>query len=267
VVLSSLRASRDLTPGLTRRFLRLTDRLVSGIVVNCEAMRRHLVEAEGVPVDRVHLCYNGLDIEEFCPRPEPRPHRLSGAGLVIGSVGVLRPEKHITTLLDAFSQLRRTHPGLTLVVVGDGPSLPALQACSRKLALHEACVFEPATSQVASWYRAIDIFVLPSKSEALSNSLMEAMACGCAVVASRVGGNVELVQDGRTGLLFEAGAVDQLTAALARLVEHESLRLSLAEAGSRWIRERFSLTSSATRMADIYASLLATPSVKPVGLD
>ncbi len=70
------------------------------------------------------------------------------------------------------------------------------------------CTFVPATGQVAEWLQAIDIFVLPSRSEALSNSLLEAMACGCCPVASRVGGNLELIRHGENGMLFEAGDVD-----------------------------------------------------------
>ena len=78
-----------------------------------------------------------------------------------------------------------------------------LAAARRRLGIFPDCVFEPATPRVADWLHAIDIFVLPSLSEALSNSLMEAMACGCCVAASRVGGNPELVAHGETGMLFE----------------------------------------------------------------
>jgi L-malate glycosyltransferase len=103
--------------------------------------------------------------------------------------------------------------------------------------------------------RAIDIFVLPSRSEALSNSLLEAMACGCCPVASRVGGNVELIHHGQNGMLFEAGNVDQLCHALEPLVEHRVLRLQLAEK-ARGVAERFSIGVSARRMEAIYAELI-----------
>src|SRR5207244_161276 len=93
---------------------------------------------------------------------------------------------------------------IRLLIVGSGPALPDLQASARRFALGGRCVFEPATRDVGAWLREIDIFVLPSLSEAFSNSLMEAMASGCCVVASRVGGNPELVVEGETGLLFRA---------------------------------------------------------------
>ena len=90
------------------------------------------------------------------------------------------------------------------------------------------CVFEPATSRVPGWLHAIDIFVLPSLSEALSNSLMEAMACGCCVAASRVGGNPELVAQGETGMLFEPRDAAGLAEVLRLLISDSALRAKLA---------------------------------------
>jgi glycosyltransferase involved in cell wall biosynthesis len=255
VVVSSLRASRDLTPGLVRGLLRLTDRMVDGVVTNCEAMRRHLIEAERVPAGLVHLCYNGIDLDEFQPRAMDQPR--GGAPIVVGTVCALRAEKDLRTLLEAFSELRRIRPNVRLVIVGSGPELPALQAHRERLGLENACVFEAGTGRVAPWYRAIDIFVLPSVSEALSNSLMEAMACGCAAVASAVGGNVELLQEGQTGLLYDAGQADQLARLLLRLVDDGSLRVALADRGTRFVRETFSVTAATARLADIYTALLS----------
>jgi glycosyltransferase involved in cell wall biosynthesis len=111
-------------------------------------------------------------------------------------------------------------------------------------------------SGVAPWYRNIDIFVLPSLSEALSNSLMEAMACGCAVVASNVGGNPELVTDRQTGLLFPSRDAAALADGLRLLIGNERLRSTLAGAAACSIAERFSLAASARRMEQIYLNLL-----------
>jgi glycosyltransferase involved in cell wall biosynthesis len=117
---------------------------------------------------------------------------------------------------------------------------------------------------VADWLRKIDIFVLPSLSEALSNSLMEAMASGCAVTASKVGGNVELVQPGVTGLLFSPRAADELAANLRRLIQDEALRIEMAANAVRFIKNGFSLSASAQRMAGIYeAQLRKAAEVRP----
>ena len=262
VVLSSQRAHRALTPGLTRHLLRLTDRLADGIVVNSEAVARELMAEDGVPRSLLHLAYNGIDTGRFRPEgptaalpwPEPR--------VVIGVACALRPEKGLTSLLEAFAQIHRRHPQARLLIVGGGPIEEQLKQRARDLRLGAACRFEPPVESVAPWLRAMDIFVLPSLSEALSNSLMEAMACGCPAVASDVGGNPELVEHGRTGLVFPAGDSQALAAALDALLENEALRHRLAETGSRFIHEGFSSQAGALRMGRIYAGCLASASMK-----
>jgi glycosyltransferase involved in cell wall biosynthesis len=133
--------------------------------------------------------------------------------------------------------------------------LQQLRSQAQTRGLAPDCIFAPATANAAERLRAIDIFVLPSRSEALSNSLLEAMACGCCPVASRVGGNVELIHHGQNGMLFEAGNVDQLRHALERLIEHRVLRQRLA-ARARRDAEGFSIAQSARRMEAIYTELI-----------
>jgi len=133
----------------------------------------------------------------------------------------------------------------------------ALEVEAAALGIRDDCVFARFTDQVTDWLRAIDIFVLPSVSEALSNGLMEAMACGCAVIASKVGGNPELVRDGETGLLFEPGDAGGLAAALATLIQNEARRKKMAAAGTAFIQEHFSIHAAAQRMGEIYSQLIA----------
>jgi glycosyltransferase involved in cell wall biosynthesis len=225
--------------------------MVDAIVVNSEAVRRELTEADGAPPRLIHLCYNGIDAERFVPPATPRE-----GPLVIGVICALRPEKGLDTLLEAFARLR-PETDAVLRITGSGPCLPQLQARAAELGLGRRCVFEPGTKQVAERLQAIDIFVLPSLSEAFSNSLMEAMACGCCVVASRVGGNPELVIDGESGLLFRAGDPADLAKYLALLVADAGLRQRLASGGVQRIREHFTIAQAAQRMAAIYHTVLA----------
>jgi glycosyltransferase involved in cell wall biosynthesis len=240
----------------TRHLLRLTDHLVDGVVVNCRAVGRHMEHDEHNPPSRTLLCYNGLDTRAFCPGESRRPAVLEGAALTIGVVCGLRPEKDLQTLLRAFDILRRTHPGARLGIVGSGPSGEGLERLARELDLAGACHFEPSTSDVATWLRALDIFVLPSRSEALSNALMEAMACGCCPVASNVGGNPELVNPMETGLLFQPGNVQDLAARLELLAGDASLRRSLAARAAARIAKDFSTEALGRRMGEIYFSVL-----------
>ena len=261
VVISSQRASRRLSNRQEQLVLRFTDHLADAIVVNCEAMRRHMMEDEGVQGELLRTCYNGLDTGRFQPLPKQRPAALEGASVVVGVVCALRPEKGLPTLVEAFAKVvsgdrSDLRSGLRLAIVGSGPMLGRLQEMSVELGIQGRCHFEPSTADVTGWLRAIDIFVLPSLSEALSNSLMEAMACGCAVVASAVGGNPELVSDGTNGLLFQAGNAAELAERLERLIVDEDLRTRFGSESSNRVRQRFSREASVHRMQEIYDELL-----------
>jgi glycosyltransferase involved in cell wall biosynthesis len=255
VVLSSMRAHRDLTPGVTRHLLRLTDRMVDGIVVNSRAVARELTEHDGVPPSLLRLAYNGLDTSVFRRQGDKAELPWGEAAAVIGIVCALRPEKGLHTLMEAFRKVKATRPGVKLVIVGSGPMLEELQAAG-----DGDCHFQPAVCNVAPWLRAMDIFVLPSLSEAFSNSLMEAMGCGCCPVASRVGGNPELVTDGETGLLFPVGDAAALAQRLALLLDQPDYRRRLAEQAERRMREHFTRLQAARTMGGIYQEFLARAS-------
>jgi glycosyltransferase involved in cell wall biosynthesis len=269
VMLSSQRGHRELTPEY-RKLLRWTDRRVDGIVVNCEYMRRHLTEEEGVPERLVRVCYNGIDLERFhsapmrhpeaVPRGDLPPEGITDDAFVVGSVCMLRPEKGLTTLIDAFARVRHLRKRMKLVLVGSGSEFESLQAHARQAGIFDDCVWQPATPEVAGWLHRFDIFVLPSLTEALSNSLMEAMACGRPVIASDVGGNPELIESGTRGLLFESRNVSALAGALTALLCDEQLRLRLGVAAESFIRQRFSREASAARMGEVYESFLESRS-------
>ena len=237
VVLSSQRAHRELS-GRFRPLLRVSDRMADGVVVNCESVKRQLVaRGRRCPPARIQICYNGIDTKVFHPDGRQRP----GGALTIGVVCALRPEKGLRTLIEAFAIARQRHSCIRLQFVGSGPMLDELQKLAAELGVSNVVNFEPTASRVSEWLRRIDIFVLPSLSEALSNALMEAMACGCAVIASNIGGNPELVSDERTGLLFEPGDKESLAKKLAVLIENTEIRATLASQASSLICNNFSL--------------------------
>jgi L-malate glycosyltransferase len=258
IVLSSQRAHRHLTPpGLYRRLLGFTDKLVDGIVVNSDAVRRDLIANEHLPASLLHLCYNGIDLSRFHPEARTRVPALAGSSVVIGVVCVLRPEKGIPLLLQAFAQSAAYDRNARLLIVGSGSELPALETLAVDLGIRNQCIFQPAVSDVAPWLESIDIFVLPSLSEALSNSLMEAMASGCTCIASDTGGNPELIRHGHTGLLFRTGDADDLTQKMRSVIADPQLRTELAQASTELVGRQFSLQASVTCMQNIYQTYLA----------
>jgi glycosyltransferase involved in cell wall biosynthesis len=255
-VLSSTLGDRNLLDARTRRQVRWTDKIVDTIVVNCEAMRRHMIDDEHVQSERIELCYNGVDTAEFYPEVVRKPAPVADASFVVGAVCVLRPEKALDLLQEAFARIRHLKPGIKLLIVGSGPELPKLEFNSRRLGLLDDCVLVPATPLVPQFIRACDIFVLSSHSEAFSNGLLEAMACGCGVVGSRVGGTPELIGNDERGLLFQPGDANDLAAKLATLIENESLRREFGAHAAEFARSKLSIEIAARRMAEIYEILL-----------
>lgn len=254
---SSQRAHRKLTPGIYAVLQRATDRFVDGIVVNCEFLRRHLVSDYGVPSTSIYLCHNGINpLTLQSADMSVRSVTFPADSIVIGVVCALRREKGLSCLLNAFARVRSIHPRLKLLIVGSGPLLETLQSLARDLSIIQDCVWQPSTANVADWLRSIDIFVLPSLSEGLSNSLMEAMASGCCCVASDVGGNPELIEHGVQGLLFKVGDVGDLASALEQLIVKPDFRRSLSQSASQFSHQYFSLQTLGTRMGEIYLSIL-----------
>ena len=258
-VVSSQRGHRGLTTLWLKRLLRITDCMVDAVVVNCESMRKYLVQEEHVPAHKVRLCYNGIDVERYQRRAAVTP--LFPGRLVIGTVCALRPEKGLDTLIRAFAKVRDL--GAALAIVGSGPEERCLRALCSQLGVDADCHFEPATTQVAEWLSGIDIFVLPSRSEALSNALMEAMACGCCPIASQVGGNPELIDHGRNGLLFRVDDVGELASQLSELLSDGDRRKRFAEAAAAAIRSRFTFAQAASAMQGIYESVLNAMQANP----
>lgn len=253
IVMSSQRAFRVLVSPVFRRALRVTDRLSTAIVVNCRAVRDHLRLEYGVPEEKIRLCYNGVDTSVFFPGP-----RESGRPVVIGGVYALREEKGLDILIDAFAELHRRVPDTRLLIVGSGYMEGELKRRAADRGLGESCRFEANSPNPAAHLRAIDIFVLPSRSEALSNSLLEAMACGCAAVASKVGGNPELVEAGESGLLFESGNVADLAGKLELLAGDATLRWRLGEAAAERARRNFNVSRLGQEMSDLYQEMIET---------
>lgn len=258
-LLTSLRSYRRLIPQPYRFLLQRAERFSDGIVLNSAEVRDDLIRREGMAANRLHLLYNAVDPAEFPPPPDvsarPRPPELQGASLVIGCVCGIRVEKNLPTLMRAVHALRTEFPALRLVLVGSGPAEPEIEALRRELRMEDICVLQPQTPRAQPWLAAIDIFVLPSLSEALSNALLEAMSAECAAVASRVGGNPEIIDSGENGLLFPAGDVAALRDALRSLIVDPVRRRTLAAAGRESVARRFSPAAAAANLGRLYESL------------
>jgi L-malate glycosyltransferase len=255
-VLSSTLGNRALLDARTRRQVRWTDKMVDAIVVNCEAMRRHMIDEEHVAGERIELCYNGVDTSVFYPDAAREAEHGADGSFVIGAVCVLRPEKSLELLQEAFARVRHLKPQMKLRIVGSGPELSNLEANSRRLGIQEDCEFVPATRNIPQALLGFDIYVSSSRSEAFSNTILEAMACGGCVVGSRIGGTPELIGEEERGLLFQAGDAGDLAAKLTALIENEPLRHVFGARAAEFARKTFSIEIASKRMAEIYETVL-----------
>ena len=252
---------RATRPALLRR---LHSPLVHRYVTVSEDLRRLMSEQWGVAASRVTQIYNGVDTERFSPttprRHELLPQALQGAGLfVIGAVGRVQPIKDQATLLRAFAAVLERRPEwrarLRLVLVGDGPLLTPLKSLAQELGIAPLAWFAGARHDVPDLLQAMDLFVLPSLMEGVSNTVLEAMATGIPVLATAVGGNVELLDEGVVGSTFTPGDAGALAAMIETYANDAELCARHGAAARQRAMQRFSLQAMVANYQDVYEAL------------
>lgn len=203
--------------------------------------------ASGLPAARSRVIHSGIDTDRFVPRERDaalaRRHGLDpGTQTIYGIVARLSEEKGHRYLVEAFARVHRQHPEARLMVVGDGPLLEAVQAQVRDAGLQEAVAFTGMQRNVPDYLALMDVFVLASTRESFPLAAREAMAAGRPVIAPRIGGCPEVVDEGVTGLLFESRDVDGLARGMLSLAAAER-RASFGRAARERVERLFSRRS------------------------
>jgi len=193
-----------------------------------------LATSVGVPSGRILQIYNGVDHERFAPNAVkplallPKSWQALDGMLIVGTVGRLTPVKDQQILLRAIASLRAKHPELgeclRMILVGDGPLRADIERLSAQLGLQEVVWLTGDRADVPELLKLMDVYLLPSLGEGISNTVLEAMASGCPIIATEVGGNVELVEDGLTGALVPVGDQGALEEAMLALLGNERAR-------------------------------------------
>jgi len=239
---------------------RLHSPLVHRYTTVSKDLRSFLISKIGVSASRITQIYNGVDTERFAAA-DAKPVGIMPPGfygqdvVVIGTVGRLQAVKDQLSLVRGFAHLLRQAPAMRAVVrlalVGDGPMRNALLAAVAEERLEDLVWIPGASADMQRIYQCLDVFILPSLKEGISNTILEAMATGLPVIATAVGGNPELVQDDVNGRLVPVSNPEQLAREMGRYIRSPELRLRHGIAG----RQRAIRDFSVEAMVDSYVRL------------
>lgn len=244
----------DAAPSRKRRFVNpLLSRWPGKLCAVSADLKNHMV-AEGFPARRVGVTYNGIDPGQR-PTAAQRSSARASLGLpedafVVGTVGRLDPVKNLHMLLQAHAFLVSKHPHVRTVIVGDGTERAALEAHAQALGVADSISFAGYRSDVRFLMSAFDVYANSSQYEGVSLTILEAMASALPVVATRVGGNPEVVIDQETGFLVP-GLARALSDAIGTLVYDERRRRAMGDAGRFRVKRHFSIA----RMVEAYAGV------------
>ena len=225
-----------------------------------------LRDSIGIPAHKIAQIYNGVDTDKFFAAADARPPLPSAAGapvngFVVGTVGRMEAVKDQLTLVKAFIRLCGMPGGKGappfLVLIGEGSLREPAETLLRDAGFLDRAWFAGSRDDVADLLRAIDLFVLPSINEGISNTVIEAMATGLPVVATRVGGNPELVVEGQTGTMVPPRAVDALAGVLRNYVENPRLCVQHGTAGRFRAVEMFSMRAMVDGYLSVYDEVLS----------
>ncbi len=250
-----------------QRLRRLYAPFVHHHVALSRDLQGYLRGAVGIAAQRIDQIYNGVDADRFCPADAQQPVPLSGspfvrpAHWVVGTVGRMAAVKNQPLLAHAFIRARALDAAFAaqarLVLVGDGPLRAVAQAVLQQAGAAAAAWLPGERDDVPDVMRSFDCFVLPSLAEGISNTILEAMASGLPVVATAVGGNAELVADGRSGRVVPSGDADAMAHALLGLWRQADCGAGMGRAGRAEVERRFSLQAMVAAYHGLYDRQLA----------
>ncbi len=248
-----------------RRSDRLLDatcaRLPTHVVAVSHAVQRDCVERLGIPGDRISVIHTGIEPPEpMTPSAAPELREAWGVHPrqpTVLTVARLSYEKGIDVLIETAATLRRSHPQARILLVGDGPDRPAIEAKIRERGLSETMILGGFLANIWPAYLAASVVCLPSHSEGMPNVLLEAMAVGRPIVATAVGGIPEAILSGDNGLLVPPGNPTAMAGAITRLLNDAELADRLGKAAQATVAQRFLARDAAARYGILYSNLLA----------
>lgn len=260
---SSRRGIGPFASGWRHAVSRWAARRVDQIVALSTETSRNL-QAWGFPASRIEVIFNGVDMAKFTGQENvPEFHsRLPANRPLLVTVGRLVPAKGYDLLLSAWASITAGSSQGTLVILGDGPLRQDLEADARDHGLEGRVIFAGLSRDIPGWLAHADIYVSSSRTEGMSNALLEAIASGLPVVATRVGGAEDVVTHGENGLLVKPGEAGELQRAMERLLKDEDLRLRMGRSGRSRAQREFAIEPITTRYEDLFRRAIHRAGVK-----
>lgn len=242
----------------------LVNRLIAGLsyrmIAVSDHQRRSLIDEDGISPSKIVTIYNGIDHDQFRTEPAPDVRRRLGlepGSYVIGICAALRPEKRHETFLLAAKDVTRQKKNARFLIIGDGARRGMLTQLAAELGISGQCIFTGHVKNVADVLSVLDVGVLSSDREGMPVTLLQYMASAKPVVATRVGGIPEAVEDGASGFLVPAGDHEALASRLVQLGKNGALRSSMGQKGLAIVRDKFSEKLMLSRVMELYAEALA----------
>ena len=234
---------------------------VNRFLAVAHAHKKYLIEKEGLEESKIEVIHNGVDIDRYHPGP-PDPALKQELGIregerVVVTVASLRPVKQIDNLLRAIPAVLAGRPNTRFLLVGDGSERGRLMGLARELGISERVTFAGLRSDIDAILRLGDYFVLPSRTEAFPNVLLEAMASGLPIVTTDVGSVRELVADRESAFIVPPGRPDDLSRAINTLLSDDETASRFKELGRRIVEERFTLEEMCKKRERVFDAVLA----------
>ncbi|OGW25945.1 MAG: hypothetical protein A2X59_12325 [Nitrospirae bacterium GWC2_42_7] len=251
----------SLKGSILRPLLSVIYSLVDRIIVMSDELR-HKVLIEGFPEKKIARIPNGVNTELFYPCSDKERKELKNNNKLLNKKvlvysGWLVEGKGLDTLLEAFRLVVSENRETKLLLLGKGPLKDRLKDKADSLNISDKVCFKGNVTNVHEFLNSADIFVFPSFREGMPNSLLEAMACGLPVIASRIGGIVDIVEDNKSAILFDPGDVSGLASAIIKLLNNDEIRQALGAEARKRIEGGFSIDRVADEYIKLYEKLAA----------
>ena len=243
------------------KMFRLTSKDCKKCIANCNAVREQAIQQENLPPEKIEVVYNGLDLSEYQQTLKTKPLReelgLVNGTLLVGLIANFNFEikGHIYFLGSAKKILEKV-PNVKFVLVGDGALRLRYEEVARKLNIRKDVYFLGKRTDVPSIISNLDVSVLSSTNEGLSNVIMESMAAGKPVVATNVGGSREMVTDGVTGYLVPPADSQSMANAIIDLLRNPEKAMAMGGMGRKVVQEKFTVEAMVKKYEELYFSLL-----------